>query len=81
MTKSPEASKFMKNDADWISTLYKDWKAKHNDKKDKKAKLKLKEVKGKLEMIEKKKGQKLKLIKPKEVKTILTEKIEKITKK
>ena len=67
MTKSPEASKIFKMDANWMSELLKEWKDKHKDDKgDKKGRrLKLKEVKLNVELVDKKKGQKLKLIQPK----------------
>lgn len=81
MTKSPESSKFMKRDADWISELYSAWKEKHGNKK-KHAKLALVEKKkGKLELVEKKKGQKIKLSPIKNTKPVLLEKIKNITKK
>lgn len=48
MTTSPESSKLFKEDADWVSGLYAEWKEKHPDAKNKKgARIKLVEEKKK----------------------------------
>lgn len=78
MTKSPESSKLMKEDADWVSGLYEEWKEKYG-KKTGKMTLKNNKSNGKLKLAEdnKKKGVKLVLKTPR--KSALIEKIEKLT--